>query len=173
MINVSNSFALDSNVFIQAKNSYYAFALCPGFWDSLVAHHEAGNVCSIDHVKNELLLGNDELADWSQKVMPASFFHSTQDSAVVAVYRSIMSWVQKNSQFFDLAKADFAASADGWLIAYARVKRCFVVTHEELALEAKKKVPIPNVCREFGVRYKNTFEMLKTLDVHFNWDPAP
>lgn len=32
-------YVLDSDVFVAAKNSYYAFAICPGFWDSLIHHH--------------------------------------------------------------------------------------------------------------------------------------
>ena len=29
---------MDADVFISAKNRYYAFDICPGFWDSLVYH---------------------------------------------------------------------------------------------------------------------------------------
>jgi len=29
-------YLLDSNVFIEAKNKYYRFSLCPGFWDWLI-----------------------------------------------------------------------------------------------------------------------------------------
>ncbi len=50
-------YLLDSDVFIAAKNSYYAFAICPGFWDSLIHHYDAGNVRSIDRVRGELLAG--------------------------------------------------------------------------------------------------------------------
>jgi hypothetical protein len=52
-------------------------------------------------------------------------------------------------------------------VAYAKVKGCFVVTHETLAPDAKRKVPIPNVCRAFNVPFVDTFEMLRTLGVRF------
>lgn len=29
-------YLLDANVFIQAKNQYYTFQICPGFWESLI-----------------------------------------------------------------------------------------------------------------------------------------
>ena len=48
---------MDADVFISAKNRYYAFDICPGFWDSLVYHFGAGNIRSIDKVRNELLVG--------------------------------------------------------------------------------------------------------------------
>ena len=165
----AKTYVLDANIFIQAKNSYYAFALCPGFWDSLLGHHEAGTVCSVDRIKRELLRGRDDLADWAKRVVPAAFFHSTQDVAVAARYQGIMTWVQKSPKFFALAKAEFAASADGFLVAYAHLKDYVVVTHEQLRPEARNKVPIPNVCRQFGVDCVDTFQMLRSLKVEFQW----
>jgi len=56
-MSTNRPYILDSDVFIAAKNSYYAFTICPGFWNSLIHHHEAGNIGSIDRVKGELLAG--------------------------------------------------------------------------------------------------------------------
>ncbi len=39
-----------------------------------------------------------------------------------------------------------------------------MVTHEKYDPNVKKKVPIPNVCKHFGIKYKNTFEFLKELN---------
>ena len=63
------------------------------------------------------------------------------------------------------AKMTFADVADGWVIAYASVNGLTFVTHEEHAPDAKKSVPMPNVCLHFGVPYVNTFEMLEELGV--------
>lgn len=35
-------YLIDSDVLITAKNSYYAFDLCPGFWKNLLDKHESG-----------------------------------------------------------------------------------------------------------------------------------
>ena len=40
-----------------------------------------------------------------------------------------------------------------------------VVTHEQPAPDARRKVPIPNVCQAFNVPLVDTFEMLRTLGV--------
>lgn len=32
-------YIVDSDVFITAKNRYYAFDLCPGFWKCLIRRH--------------------------------------------------------------------------------------------------------------------------------------
>jgi len=59
-------YLLDSNTFIQAKNEYYAFRLCPGFWDWIDRENHAGTVFSIEPVLKELRDGNDELVDWAK-----------------------------------------------------------------------------------------------------------
>ena len=58
--------------------------------------------------------------------------------------------------------------ADGWLPAYALAhSNHVVVTLEELSLDAKKQVPLPNVCKQFGVPWINTFAMLRELQAMF------
>ena len=59
--------------------------------------------------------------------------------------------------------------ADGWLAAYARVYNAVVVTQEVFNADVRKRVPLPNVCRQFGVDCRDTFEMLRELEVRFDW----
>ncbi len=158
------TYVLDANVFIQAARRYYAFDVAPRFWDSLVQHAGNGQVCSIDRVLEELERGKDELAAWANNDLSDAFV-STDEADVIRVYRQIMSWVQVQSQFTDAAKADFASGADGWLVAYAKVKGCVVVTQEVFDPAVKRKVPIPNVCQAFGVQYIDTFAMLRRLGI--------
>jgi len=119
-------------------------------------------VRSIDRVKAEIDRLHDELAEWaSQRWSDA--FASTDDPEVVAAFREIMIWVQAQSQFTDAAKTEFAASADGWLVAFARVHGHTVVTHEKPSADARRRVKIPNVCEAFKVPYTNTYDMLRAL----------
>jgi hypothetical protein len=161
----SKRYVLDANVFISAKNTYYAFDVCPGFWRALIAHHENRRVFSIDRVLDELLEERDELSDWVKDTAPESFFKKTQDVSVINIFQKMAAWVNSQPQFTSAAKSDFATAADGWLLAYAKANGLTVVTHEEFAPEVKRKVPIPNVCLEFDIHYANTFEMLKDLNV--------
>lgn len=160
-------YVLDANVFIEAYRKYYAFDLCPGFWRALVRQHENKRLFSIDRVKSELTAGSDELSDWAKGRTPDTFFKQTLDKAVRDSFASAMKWVQAEQQFDADAKAQFASAADGWIIAYAKVNKLVIVTHEEYAPDAKRKVPMPNVCIEFNVDYCNTFEMLRALKVQF------
>ena len=158
-------FLIDTNSIVEAKDFFYAFDLCPGFWDALSRHHELGEVYSIDKVKRELIDGNDILVRWA-KAMPKDFFLPTATADVATQYAAIVQWVQENYNRQD-AVSSFAAKADGWLIAYAKVHGFKIVSEEKLNLGMKKRVANPNVCHQFGVPYCNVFEMLRELNVRF------
>ena len=164
-------YVLDSDVFIAAKNSYYAFAICPGFWDSLIHHHGAGNVCSIDRVRSELLAGRktEDLVLWVKGQLPSAFFKDTDEEAVFNAYEQVMLWVQRNGQYFDQAKAKFATEADGWLVAYAMVHGVTVITNEQPRPQSRNRILLPDVCAQFNVVYKDTFAMLNELAVRYEW----
>ncbi len=164
-------FVLDSDVFIAAKNSYYAFAICPGFWESLIHHHSESHICSIDRVRGELLAGQrtEDLVQWVRESLPAAFFRDTVSADVLQAYADIMLWVQRNSQYLDPAKAKFATEADGWLAAYAMVHESIVVTNEQPRPQSRSRILLPDVCDHFRVTYQNTFLMLKDLGVQYHW----
>jgi len=172
------TFLLDANVFIEAKRRYYAFDLCPGFWDCLTSLHGAGHLYSIDRIKKELEgdrakkeleRENDELVEWLSEAMPSDCFLSTDDDSVISCYRQIISWVYEQEQFKNEAKTEFGESADGWLVTCAKAREMVLVTQEVYAPDARRKVKMPNICREFGVHYTDTFGMLRELGVSFHW----
>lgn len=164
---MSERYLLDANAFIEARNRHYGFDICPGFWSSLIAQHEANRVYSIDRIANELKEQDDEVKEWVEKQAPNTFFKKTEDQAVIDKFREMMNWVYSQQQFKDEAKSEFASVADGWLLAYASVNGLIIVTHEQFAPAARRSIPIPNVCVEFEIAYVNTFEMLRALGEKF------
>ena len=76
-----------------------------------------------------------------------------------------MVWVNNQDQFTNAAKSKFANDVDGWLIAYSKVFSNILVTQEVLKQEAKREVPIPNVCKAFNVPYIDTFKLLRSLKI--------
>lgn len=161
------AYVLDTNVFVEAARRYYAFDLAPPFWENLIRYAAKGRICSIDRVKQELERGKDELATWATSQFNDAFA-STDEEDVTESYSEVMRWVQDQDQFLDAAKTNFATVADGWLVAYAKAREYIVVTHELPAADARKKVPIPNVCEALGVTYVDTFAMLRELGVRFS-----
>ena len=165
------TYLVDSDVLITAKNLYYAFDLCPGFWKSLLHYHGEGRVFSVDRVRNELLVGrsDEDLFQWVKNDVPEEFFLPVDTEEVVRVYTEIMMWVQRHPNYFDHAKAKFATGADGWLVACAQVRGATVVTNEQPAPASRKDVKLPDVCDEFKVPRRNTFVMLRALGAQFDW----
>lgn len=161
------TFILDSDVFIAAKNLYYAFDICPGFWQAIIQAHERDALRSIDRIKSELLAGDpkEDLVEWVKATVPAMFFHSTQSADVIGAYTDIALWVQRSTQFYDQAKAKFATEADGWLVAYSVVHGTTVVTNEQPQPGSRARVLLPDVCTQFKVPCANTFTMLRNLAV--------
>ena len=168
-MSASTIYLLDSDVFIAAKNAYYAFDICPGFWKGILQAHQRGSVQSIDRIKSELLSGRkgENLVEWVRTDVPASFFCDSNAEEVSLAYTEVMLWVQRSSQFFDRAKAKFATEADGWLVAYSMVNETVVVTNEQPRPESRNRVLLPDVCSRFEVPYKDTFSMLRELTLQF------
>lgn len=160
-------YVLDTNILITAYRDYYGFDICPGFWDWLLYQHQQGKVVSIDKVRAEIT-GEDRLARWVAHSVPATMFDSTADQSVADVYADMMRWVYKGD-FTNGAKAEFASKADSWVMAYAKARNDIVVTLEKHRPEAKKRVPMPNVCEAFGIEYADTFAMLRVLGAGFHW----
>lgn len=158
-------YCLDANIFIQAKNLHYHFDICPGFWDWL--EQQDGTVGSIVPVYEELVAGDDELGPWAKERKTEGFFADISDIAIQEILREIATYVVGHYEPQHAGK--FLNGADPWLIAYAQVSDCTIVTSEILAPGAKK-VKIPNVCEEFGVDYTDCFTMLKGLGIRFILD---
>jgi hypothetical protein len=160
-------YLLDANILIEAHKRYYSLDLCPGFWEAVVRQHRANRIFSIDRVKKEIDDGKDLLTEWMQQEAPDTLFKRTDIAAVVGQFGKMVAWVQGESQYKQEAKAEFATVADGWLIACAKTEGLIVVSEEMYNRDVKKKVPIPNVCRQFDVEYINTFDMLRELKIQF------
>lgn len=64
------------------------------------------------------------------------------------------------------AVSTFLEAADSYLVAHAHAHGHTVVTHEKVA-NSPRLVKIPNACVEMGVKYVNTFEMLRMERARF------
>ena len=163
-------YLLDANVLMTAYHHYYAPELCPGFWEFLEHYIAVGRMVIIDRVYDEILFPSGLVA-WSERAVNAVPV-STASQPVAESYRRLMDWVQENPQFNPAARRDFANGADGWLAAYSMVSGAVVVTNESSAPNAAKRVPLPDLCEQFGVPYISPFRMLLDLGARFVWEPA-
>lgn len=151
-------YLIDANALIEAKNRYYAFDIAPGFWTWLDRAHESGIACSIDAVRDELLDGSDELADWARS--RKDFFRPIDDAAA-AQFGPLTSWVM-SKDFTAAAKAGFTGDhADYLLVAFGKAHGHVVVTHELSEPNRKNRVKIPDACMALGASFTSPFEMLR------------
>jgi len=145
------AYLLDTNTLIQAKNEYYGFDICPGYWNWIEEATLLGDVISIKPVLEELRDGEDELTAWANKLEKESPFFQPMDQEAVGKIAKVVEWVQ-NGDFKEQAKRDFLTRADPQLIAYAIAHEgVTIVTHEVHVEGEKKKVKIPTVCRALGI----------------------
>ena len=148
---------LDANVFISAKNLHYGFDFCPAFWEWLKRENLAGNVYSIQRVGDELMAGNDALAEWARG-MGGDFF-IPPDAALPPALAEVSSWVM--SQNYDQSALNtFLQVADYYLVAQAYAGGHTIVTHEQTS-GSSRRIKIPDVCLGLGVRCITPFEMLR------------
>jgi len=66
------------------------------------------------------------------------------------------------------AVAEFLAAGDYFLVAQALSRSYVVVTHEEPAPLAQKKIKTPDACNAVGVRWISPFQMLRAEGVRFS-----
>lgn len=158
---MSIAFLLDANVFIEASRRYYGFDIVPSFWNWLDQKQSNEDIASITSIYDELVNGNDELAEWVKERKGSGWWLEVTDRETQETYREVVAWVMAHPNFKPEAKDEFLAGADPWLIAEAKVLGVTVVTHEKLDLNAKKKVYIPVVCEHFGITYLDTFQMIR------------
>ena len=158
-------YVLDANIFMTAWHDHYPIDIYPGFWACLEYFSEEKRLLSVDRIRDEIN-GPSELVAWLNQHLPGAFV-STKDLEIAKVYSEMQMWVQANTQFLQAARHEFARVADGWLAAYAKANNAVVVTNEVYNENTKKKVPLPNLCKQFCVEYCSTIEMLRGLGVTF------
>lgn len=157
-------FLLDSDTLIQAKNEYYGFDLCPGFWDWLDRKSSEGVVASVQPVLKELSEGNDQLKSWAEAKGDA--FFKVMDQPAVDKAQEIVSWVMAQN-FRPDAKQRFLLGADPLLVAYAKAHGNTVATHEVHKEGERRNVKIPAVCAAFDVPCVRLVHLLRQHGARF------
>lgn len=160
-------YIVDSNFFIQAHRAYYPLDVIKSFWSKISLLAAQGKIKSIDKVQTEIYDNashEDELKAWCQNNLPDEFFLNSENS--IGNYAQIAQWANSMShQYHKNAIDEFleARLADLWLVSFALGKEITIVTYEKSEPNIKRKIKIPEVCNQFGVRYIHTIEMLREL----------
>ncbi|WP_419841553.1 DUF4411 family protein [Candidatus Poriferisodalis sp.] len=160
------AYLLDANVFISAHRLHYSFDVCPGFWAWLDLAFQAGSVCSIDAIAEELLGHDDQLADWVR--LRRSMFAEPAEPTVADIdaISQVNRWANESTHYTDAAKAQFALAADSFVVGQALAGNHTVVTHERPS-NSKHRIKIPNAAAQFQLRVRSPFVMLRSERARF------
>jgi hypothetical protein len=156
-------YLLDSNIFIEASRTYYSPNISLDFWDWLATKHRDGAVASVPEVRDEILDGRSgHLSSWVTS-LPKSFWLKPEQPTVTSMTQ-LSAWTMDPArQYFAAARHEFLAKADYFLIAAAHAGGHVVVTREQPAPDAKKRILIPDACLAMGVRYSDPFSVYEAL----------
>ena len=157
-------YCLDANVLIQAWQKYYSPKYCPDYWDVLDDLGHKGIIFIPEMVFEEILKTDDDLLKWlrSSKISIRKI-----DEAVSICLKEIYAKDQLHKKLVDNNKG--RSLADPWIIAHAIHEKATVVTKEEkITAITEKKIKIPNVCENMGVRWVNDFQFIEELDIQFS-----
>jgi len=160
-----DKYLLDSNVFIQPKNTYYAFDLVPSYWNLFASILEGGRMFVTSSVFDELMHHDDELEKWIEeqsKINPNFKVDEKNDKRTFEIYSELTEQYADNPRYTAKNRHDFFEGADPWIIACASAKGMTVVSFERRAPEAKI-IKVPDVCDRLGVRCIDLFQMLREL----------
>jgi len=162
--NASNLYCLDANVLIQAWQKYYSPELCPEYWDNLIELGIQGRIFIPNAVRDEIIRTEDDLSDWlKESNIPIRQITESVTVALQSIYNSD----PKHKFLVDNTKA--RSLADPWIIAHSIVEGATVVTKEEKVTQLNsKRIKIPNVCDNMGVRWINDFEFLHEVGIRFS-----
>ena len=157
-------FWLDANSLIQAKNGPFKFERIKSFWVWLDGKIREGYVVMPKQIYKEIVeqvQSKDQLAQWVK--------NRREKGLCIKPNRDVQNLVQQVADYVnsrhDWANSwEFLDGADAWLIAHALYTNGTVVTHESSIKPNAKKARIPNVCKHFGVKCVDLYQLLDILN---------
>lgn len=161
-------FLLDANVLIDANRDYYPMTRVPEFWEWLTHQARIGAVKVPREIYSEPRAGRDELGDWLKRGHDGSHL-LLQEEADVALVRRVV----EQGYASDLTDEEvLKLGHDPFLIAYALADpsaRCVVTMEASKPSAIRANRRVPDVCRDFGITTRNTFQFIRLLDFSTSW----
>ncbi|CCM79639.1 DUF4411 family protein [Rhizobium mesoamericanum] len=157
---------LDANVLITAHNLYYPIGRFPEFWDWLVHMGNTGEIKIPLEILEEITEGS-EIGRWLSEGDNYESLRLDEEVDPALVQAVIEKYAP------DLNDAEIIEiGRDPFLIAYAMAQPAdrIVVTVEASKPSAKRaNRRIPDVCKDLGVEWCNSFEMMNALNFTTGW----
>ena len=163
MNTTANKYCLDANVLIQAWQKYYNPKFCPDYWDILIQLGKQDKIFIPELVYEEITRTEDDLSRWVKaSKIPIKKISEPVTICLQKIYA--VNPVHKNL----VDNISGRSLADPWVIAHSLHENATVVTKEEkITALNSKRIRIPNVCDNMGVRWINDFQFIDELGIKF------
>ena len=162
-------YLVDTNVILNAFN-LYPESVFPSLWNDFTNCLQNGTLLVHTRVKDEVLVGGDEKAQWMQGLLPSINLIQT-DQAEITSYAGVTNWVrnQRTPKYEVEAARQFlrTTNADPWLIAGAHSRGIGIVTNEKPNPNKTTVVKMPDVAAAFSVPCVTFLSFLESRGVAF------
>jgi len=161
---MADKYLIDANIFITSHRQYYSFDIAPSFWEQLI-EKASDKMVIIERVKDEIQKGEDKLAKWYNEECSKFEVLGIPDYSVIEAYKKIINSVNESEQYLQSAKEEFAKIADSWLCAYGLAYDYTIVTLETYDADIRRQIKIPNICKEFNIKYINLSQFMREVGI--------
>ena len=163
-------YLLDANVLIDADRDYYPIDRVPEFWEWILSQATSGNALMPIEIYEEVVLPRSSkpglLEHWLIDYRNQIVLDEDVDPALVAK-------VTEGGYAHDLTDEEIEKiGRDPFLIAYALADvnaRTVVTTEHPRPSRTRANRHIPDVCQDFDIRCRNTFQFIRELDFRTDW----
>ncbi len=160
-------YIIDSNSFITPHRGYSPIDVARSLWTKISDLASEHKIYSLDKVKEELYLHDDELKKWVKSNMPSDYFLSSDNAEVIARLQEIIGWANNHTFYTTKAKQKFLRmdKADIYLVAFAAVapEEWTIVSMERPAPRNAGEIKLPDACAMFGVKCIMLQDMFREL----------
>ncbi|MBK8832879.1 MAG: DUF4411 family protein [Saprospiraceae bacterium] len=164
MIEAEGKYCLDANVLIEAWQKYYNPKFCPDYWKVLNQLGKEGRIFIPSEVAEEIHRTEDDLSAWL-KASDIPIAKTTE--SVIRCWQKILASHPDHQRLVDSTKN--RSLADPWVIAHAMDQSATVVTKENKETASNtRRVKIPNVCENMGVRWMDDFQFIEENNIKFS-----
>lgn len=160
-------YIIDSNSFITPHRGYSPIDVAKSLWSKLSTLASDHKIYSLDKVREELYLHDDELKSWIQANMPRDYFLMSDHAEVIVKLQEIITWASTHTFYTSKAKQKFLRmdKADIYLVAFAAVApdEWTIVSMERPAPRNAGEIKLPDACAMFGVRCVMLQDMFREM----------
>lgn len=143
-------YSLDTSALLDARVRYYPPDVFPKLWDKFEDIIEGGTIRASELVKKELERKDDEVLKWAKSM---DLFLDVDEEIQIEVSKILKQFPRL------VAEGGQRSMGDPFVIALAKVKKCTVVTSEDIGTE--KSPRIPYVCQELRVNCISILDLIR------------